>query len=295
MLVLRPRVSGEVEPAYFLSMDHAGKYPLETLTVSTSHVSHDVWFGPTLGPGVLLLHEIAGLSQNTAAFAESLIDAGFSVAMPHLFGKVGAEGNEGMGGGFANLLGRCIAREMSLFLRDQPPRGTEWLKKAAAALDQRSVSPRGVGVIGMCATGSFAMATVLDPRVGAVVASQAALPVLRPGTWGVPGGDRKLADGNTAVMALRFCTDQKSAKRRVTRLPERMHETLTSSRSGPTDPELPHAERGIEAGVGKRLHVVWAGGAGHSVLTAERVDLAVTAVIAFLNENLGPVPVSEPA
>jgi dienelactone hydrolase len=276
-------------------VDHAGKHPLEMMTVSTEHITHEVWFGPGNGPGVLLLHELAGLSQNTAALAESHIVAGFTVAMPRLFGRVGAVGNEGMAAGFASLLGRCIAREMSLFLRDHPPRGTEWLKKAVATLDGRSVSPRGVGVIGMCATGSFAMATVLDPQVGAVVASQAALPVLRPGSWGVPGGDQKLADGDAAVMALRFCTDGKSPRRRVTRLPERMNETLDSSTKGPVDPNLPHAERGIEVRAGKRLHVVWAGGAGHSVLTADRVDLAVAAVIEFLRENIGPVPTTRPS
>ena len=267
-------------------MEYAGKHPLEMETISTNDIAHDVWFGPTLGPGVLLLHELAGLSNNTVRFAASLMDAGFTVAMPHLFGRVGAEGNEGMGAGAAGLLGRCIAREMSLFLRDTPPRGTEWLKKAAKVLGERSVSPHGVGIIGMCATGSFAMATVLDPQVGAVVASQAASPAFRRGTWGVPGGDRKLADGDTAVMALRFCTDAKSGKSRVKRLPDRMNETLSYRTSGPTDPRLPHAERGIEEGVGNRLHVVWAGGGGHSVLTAERVDLAVAAVIDFLRNNL---------
>ena len=273
-------------------MEYAGQHSLKKETISTDHITHDVWFGPKLGPGVLLLHELAGLSNNTVKFAASLMDAGFTVAMPHLFGRVGAEGNGGMGAGAAGLLGRCIMREMSFFLRDQPPQGTEWLKEASKVLGERSISPRGVGVIGMCATGSFAMATVLDPHVGAVVASQAALPLLRRGTWGVPGGDRKLADEDTAVMTLRFCTDAKSGKGRVKRLPERMNETLTYNTSGPTDSKLPHAERGIEEGVGNRLHVIWAGGAGHSILTSERVDRAVTAVIDFLRKNLSPPPAS---
>ena len=269
-------------------MDRAGKYPLETVTVSTEHITHDVRFGPVLGPGVLLLHELAGLSENTVALAESFMDAGFTVAMPHLFGRVGAQGNEGNGAGLKGLLGRCIAREMSFFLRDQPPRGTEWLKEAARVLGERSRSPQGVGVIGMCATGAFAMASVLDPQVGAVVASQAALPALRRGTWGIPGGDQRLAEQDTAVMALRFCSDAKSGKRRVQRLPDLRNTTVQSTSVGPTDPTLPYAQRGIELGTSDKLHIVWAGGSGHSVLTAERVDLAVDAVVDFLHQNLDP-------
>lgn len=271
-------------------MDCAGKYPLESQTVSMGGITHDVWFGPKLGPGVLLLHELSGLSQHTATFGASLMDAGFTVAMPHLFGRVGTKGNEGTAAGIKGLLGLCIAREMSLFLRDQPPRGTEWLKEAARVLGGRSNSTRGVGVIGMCATGSFALATVFDPQVGAVVASQAALPAFRRGSWGMAGGDERLAQGDTAVMALRFCTDAKAGKRRIKRLPGLMNETLTYSVSGPSEPNLPQAQRGIKEGIGDRLHVVWAGGRGHSLLTSERVDLAVTAVIAFLRENLIPAP-----
>lgn len=274
-------------------MDYAGEYPLESQPVSMGGITHDVWFGPKRGPGVLLLHELAGLSQHTATFGASLMDAGFTVAMPHLFGRVGTKGNKGTAAGIGGLLGLCIAREMSLFLRDQPPKGTEWLKEAARILGERSDSTRGVGVIGMCATGAFAMATVFDPQVGAVVASQAALPALRRGSWGMPGGDERLAGGDTAVMALRFCTDAKAGKGRVRRLPGLMNETLSYRESGPTEPNLPQAQRGIKEGIGDRLHVVWAGGRGHSLLTSERVDLAITAVISFLRENLKPPEASD--
>lgn len=274
-------------------MDYAGKYRLESQTVSLGGITHDVWFGPKLGPGVLLLHELAGLSQHTAIFGASLMDAGFTVAMPHLFGRVGTKGSEGTAAGVKGLLGLCIAREMSLFLRDQPPKGTEWLNEAARVLGERSNSTRGVGVIGMCATASFAMASVFDPQVGAVVASQAALPALRRGSWGMPHGDESLAEGDTAVMALRFCTDAKAGKGRVRRLPGLMNETLTYTESGPTEPNLPHAQRGIKEGVGDRLHVVWAGGTGHSLLTSERVDLAVTAVTNFLRANLSQPSASD--
>lgn len=254
--------------------------------VSTPDVTHDVHLGPVRGPGVLLLHEIAGLTDETFALAGRLTDAGFTVAVPHLFGRVGDSSGAGMAAGAVGLIGRCIAREMSLLVRDTPRRGTDWLKAAVAWLDERTQSPRGVGVIGMCATGAFAMAAVLDPRVGAVVGSQPALPLMRRDGWAIPGGDQALADSGSGVMALRFCTDGKSPEKRVRDLPTLMGETVVSRREGPDDPDLPTTGRGIETQDGERLRIVWADGSGHSVLTSERVDLAVAALTGFLHAHL---------
>jgi Dienelactone hydrolase family len=256
--------------------------------VTTSDVAHDVYLGPNRGPGVLLLHELPGLTDHTFQLAERITDAGFTVAVPHLFGRAGGNGDPLTGA--VGLLGRCIAREMSFLARNQPRRGTAWLAEAACWLStsEHSKSPRGVAVIGMCATGAFAMAAVLDPRVGAVVGSQAVSRVLRPGSWGIPGGDPQLADVETGVMALRFRRDNKSAKRRFVRLPELVGESTEVRTDGPDDPSLEPCDRGIEVWDGDRLHVVWATGSGHSVLTFHQVDRAVAEVIAFLHTNLDP-------
>ena len=123
----------------------------ERHTVGTGDVTHDIYLGPENGPGVLLLHELAGLTDNTLELADEISAAGFTVAVPHLFGRVGGEGTPAMLAGFAGLLGRCIAREMTFFVFNQPQRGAQWLSEAAGWLSERSASPRGVGVIGMCA------------------------------------------------------------------------------------------------------------------------------------------------
>ncbi len=256
--------------------------------VSTAEVTHDVHLGPDNGPGVLLLHELAGLTDNTFELAEEITDAGFTVAVPHLFGRVGGEGKTAMAAGAVGLLGRCIAREMSCFVLNQPRKGTAWLAAAAGWLAGETKSPRGVAVIGMCATGAFAMAAVFDSNVGAVVGSQAALPWLRPGSWAIPGGDRKLADTDGGIMALRFTQDAKSPERRFVRLPELVGESTSVRRVGSDDPDLPHCDRGVEVWDGSRLHIVWAAGSGHSVLNFDRVDNAVAEVIAFLHTNLDP-------
>jgi hypothetical protein len=268
------------------AMERRSELPFESHRVTAGDIAHDVHLGPSRGPGVLLLHELAGLTDNTIQLAERITEAGFTVAVPHLFGRARGKGSYVTGA--VGLVGRCIAREMSLLARNQPERGTAWLAEAARWLGQKSDSPRGVAVIGMCATGAFAMAAVLDPRVGAVVGSQAALPLLRPGSWAIPGGDHQLSDGETGVMALRFRRDAKSAKRRFVRLPDLVGETTTSRIKGPDDPSLPACDRGIEVWDGDRLHLVWAAGSGHSVLTFEQVNRAVDEVIAFLHTNLDP-------
>jgi len=258
--------------------------------VQTEDISHTVYLGPRRGPGVLLLHEIAGLTTGTLELAEEITRAGFTVAVPHLFGRIAGEGPGAMAVGFRGLLGSCIRREMNLLVFNQPERGTRWLVEAVGWLAEKSDSPRGVGVIGMCATGSYALGAIFDARVGAVVASQAATPYFRPASWGVRGGDQRLGHGDTALMALRFQRDFKAAKRRVKRLPQILEVDLASERLGPGDPKLPKCDRGIEIQTGGRLRVIWADGSGHSVLNEERVDLAVAQMISFLTVNLASDP-----
>ena len=46
-----------------------------------------VYYRRTGGPGVVLMHEIPGITPQVAALGTRLADAGFSVAMPSLFGE----------------------------------------------------------------------------------------------------------------------------------------------------------------------------------------------------------------
>ncbi len=39
------------------------------------------------GPGVIVIHEIPGLTPEVIGFGEEVVAAGFTVVMPHLFGK----------------------------------------------------------------------------------------------------------------------------------------------------------------------------------------------------------------
>src|SRR6478736_2931548 len=41
------------------------------------------------GPGIVVMSEMPGITPNVAAFAQRLVDAGFTVAMPDMFGETG--------------------------------------------------------------------------------------------------------------------------------------------------------------------------------------------------------------
>lgn len=122
------------------------------------------------GPAVLLLHELPGLSQPCIAMGRRLADEGYTVYMPLLFGEPGGFY------GARPLLWPCLWREFGLLSRRRRRPVTDWLR----ALSRRAHEERpgkGVGAIGMCMTGSFALALMLDERLIAPVLSQPSPPV----------------------------------------------------------------------------------------------------------------------
>ena len=42
------------------------------------------------GPGVVIIHEIPGMTPDVIAFADEVVAAGHTVVMPHLFGEPAA-------------------------------------------------------------------------------------------------------------------------------------------------------------------------------------------------------------
>src|SRR5262245_18366180 len=105
------------------------------------------------GPGVLIMHEIPGIHPDVVRFAERVADAGFSVAMPHMFGTVGRELSAGYIVG--EMMRACISREFSVLAAHQASPITDWLRALARSL-HAEIGGRGVGAIGMCLTGNFA-------------------------------------------------------------------------------------------------------------------------------------------
>jgi len=93
--------------------------------------------------------------------------------LPSLFGEPGRPPT----GGYAlrSIGPACISREFSSFALKKTSPVTVWLRKLAAAEHERCGGP-GVGVVGMCFTGGFALAMMVDDVVLAPVLSQPSLP-----------------------------------------------------------------------------------------------------------------------
>jgi dienelactone hydrolase len=126
------------------------------------------------GPGVVIMSEIPGITPNVAAFGKRVADEGFSVFMPDLFGTPGRPVSIPYVA--SSLLQVCVSREFSLLAARQASPITEWLR-ALCRYAHDEVGGKGVGAIGMCLTGNFALALMVEPVVMAPVLSQPSLPL----------------------------------------------------------------------------------------------------------------------
>jgi dienelactone hydrolase len=130
------------------------------------------------GPAVIVMTELPGIHPHVARFARWVRDAGFTVWMPNLFGEPGRPVSAAAG--LAVMLRACISREFRAFAANQSSPVIDWLR-ALAAHAYPSCGGRGVGAIGMCFTGNFALSLMLEPVVRAPVLSQPSLPLGRRG------------------------------------------------------------------------------------------------------------------
>lgn len=180
------------------------------------------------GPGVVVISEVPGITPAVADFARHVVDAGFTVAMPDLFGEAGRPKSLPYMG--ATIARACISREFTMFARGRASAVTEWLRALGRDLHERAGGP-GIGAIGMCLTGGFALAMAVDPVLLAPVLSQPSLPF----AW-TPWHARDLGisddalrtvkqrceDEDLCVLGLRFRGDALSPGARFERLAEEL-------------------------------------------------------------------------
>jgi len=126
------------------------------------------------GPGVVVIHEIPGITPQVKRFAEELVDAGYTVVMPHLFGTPGRRISAAS---LASAITQvCVSREFTkLALRETTP-VAGWLRSLARELHAELGGP-GVGAIGMCFTGGYALAMATPSNLLAPVLSQPSMPM----------------------------------------------------------------------------------------------------------------------
>ena len=126
------------------------------------------------GPAVIVMTEMPGISPHVARFARWVREAGFTVYMPHLFGKDGAVPTPA--GAIFTMLGGCISAQFRAFAANASSPAIQWLR-ALAAEAHKECGGKGVGAIGMCFTGNFALSLMLEKSVVAPVLSQPSLPM----------------------------------------------------------------------------------------------------------------------
>lgn len=241
--------------------------------------THDV-FRAGSGPAVIVIHEIPGLHPGVIDLGQRLIDAGFSVYLPSLFGRPGGALT---GAAIRRSIAQvCVSREFAL-VTNRTSRVATWLRALAAQALADCGGP-GVGVVGMCFTGGFALATAVEPAVLAAVMSQPALPApighRGRAALGLDDGDvravqQRVQEG-LCVLGLRFTNDRGCPAERF----ETLRRLLGDAFEGMEIDSSPGNPNGIPANA-------------HAVLTVELVDepghptrAALDRVLTFLTRQL---------
>ncbi|MER5207595.1 dienelactone hydrolase family protein [Streptomyces sp. NPDC002825] len=236
------------------------------------------------GPAVVLMPEMPGISPDVARFARWIQQAGFSVYVPSLFGVDGAYP---LADAAETVVRRaCVSAEFRAFAGGGTSPVVAWLRGLARMAHAERGGP-GVGAVGLCFTGNFALAMALEPAVVAPVVNHPSLPLDDPAGLELGEEDaaavaERVGRDRLKVLAYRFendrwCTGQRFAAYRAL-LGDAFDGRVLPAEAANTDP--PPFFRDIV-------------GCPHSVVTAHLVDEAghptVRArdeIIAFLAERL---------
>ncbi len=215
------------------------------------------------GPGVVVVHEIPGITPKVIAFAEEVVGAGFTVVMPQLFGT--PERPAGAPAAMTTLARLCVNKEFTKLAMGETTPVAGWLRALAAGLHDELGGP-GVGALGMCFTGGYALAMMVDDSVVAPVVCQPSTPFAI--------GRRRAADLNLSPGDLAIVKRRAAAGCAVLGLRYR-HDPATGTRFDTLRHEL-----------GERFLAVEFEGKGHSVVTEHRQQEAVDEILAFLTGRL---------
>lgn len=234
------------------------------------------------GPGVIIITEVPGIHDGVVKFADIVAEAGFTVVLPDLFGVP----LKPVSGGYiaSTMLKLCVSKEFKLLAGHESSPITEWLRALARAL-HGELGGKGVGAIGMCLTGNFALSMAIEPALMAPVMSQPALPLpvgkARRGQLAVSPGElatiqRRIKDEGLKVLGLCFTHDPKVPRERFEALRRELKEGFEAIEID-SSPGNPH---GIKP-------------SAHSVLTLDLVretghptEAALQRTLQFLRERL---------
>ena len=229
------------------------------------------------GPAVIVMTEMPGISPHVARFSRWVREAGFTVYMPSLFGRDGAV--PGVEEGVATFQRTCVSAEFRAFAANESSPVIQWLRSLARLAHEECGGP-GVGAIGMCFTGNFALSMMLEPAMLAPVLSQPTLPLDDPAGLHIAPEELaavkdRLQREDLTVMAYRFKSDPFCRAQRFAAYEEALGErfvgrVLPDSAANPTPPPF---FQDVVANP-------------HSVVTAHLIDEAGQPTIAARDEIL---------
>lgn len=128
-----------------------------------------------VGPAVIVIHEITGFTPTLARFCRWVREGGFRVYAPILFGSPDARNDDRPS--LLRTAALCVSREFTLLASNKSSPVTSWLI-ALARLAHQECGRKGVGVVGMCLTGGFALSMAIDETILAPVLAQPGVPAL---------------------------------------------------------------------------------------------------------------------
>lgn len=229
------------------------------------------------GPGVIVMTEMPGISPDVARFSRWVRDAGFTVHMPSLFGRDGAVPDAEEGG--AVFRKACVSAEFRAFAANGSSPVTQWLR-ALARLAHEACGGPGVGAIGMCFTGNFALTMMLEPAMLAPVLSQPSLPLDDPAGLEIAPDElaavrRRLDRDDLSVLAYRFEGDRFCRAERFAAYAEALGDRFQAR-------VLPDSAANPDVPPFFAQHVQCA----HSVVTAHLIDEAGQPTLAARDEIL---------
>ena len=228
-------------------------------------ITHDTYRRGS-GPGVIVVHEIPGITPAVLRFADELVDAGFTVVLPDV---VGTPGKPPSGPYLATSMAKvCISREFVTMATGRTSPIIAWLRALGRHL-HGEIGGRGIGALGMCFSGGFALGMMVDDHVIAPVLSQPSLPFSigaeRAADLNLSPDDREVvvrrARAGCEVLGLRYSGDRLVGTRFDT-LRELLGDAFIAV-------ELPSTSK-----------------SDHSVLTEHRHEPSVRRVLDFFAEKL---------
>jgi dienelactone hydrolase len=257
--------------------EHLGTF--ERAPFTHDNKTRDV-FRKGSGPAVVVIAEMPGITPKVLEFADRVAAAGFSVALPHLFGTPGKEVSPDQKLGavstiVSSMIPACVSREFVVFATGRTSPVIDWLRALCREEHERCGGP-GVGAVGMCFTGGYALAMATEPALLAPVLSQPSLPIggkKAAATIDISPTDLDVVKGRCAndgleVIGMRFKSDKFVPSSRFRFLEEQLGDAFTCV-------ELEDSDANPDAAIKP-----------HSVLTEHFVDQPESATMKALDDVL---------